>query len=413
MAALRRYSASGCRPRPAAVEKEYTADGEAKSLHGVRVLRLPLVLLAVACLDARDTASQALMERAALVETDSSFAQLIERLSEPSGYFDTDNLISNETSYLHVLDKLRELWVSGGAYIGVGPDQNFSYIAAIRPSIAFIIDIRRDNLLQHLMFKSIFELAENRLEYLCLLLGRRPPADAAAWTDRSIGELIEYVEAVEPNPDEAELVQAAVAAAVVRFGIPLSEADLATIRRFHSTFIREDLNLRFTSHGRRPRPYYPTYRQLLLETDLSGRQASYLADEGSYRFLKSLQERDLVVPVVGDFAGDHALVSIGDLLSERGIQVSAFYTSNVEFYLMRAGSFGRYAENLQRLPRDEKSVIIRSFFGRNFGYLHPEAVPGYYSVQLLQTIESLVAAQADGGYRSYLDLVTRDVLQLR
>lgn len=393
--------------------EEDTADGEAKSLHGVRVLRLPLVLLAVACLDARDTASQALMERAARVETDSSFAQLIERLSEPSGYFDTDNLISNETSYLHVLGKLRDLGVSGGAYVGVGPDQNFSYIAAIRPSIAFIIDIRRDNLLQHLLFKSIFELAENRLEYLCLLLGRRMPADAAAWADRSIGELIEYVEGVEANPDEAELAQAAVAAAVVRFGLPLSEADLVTIRRFHSTFIREGLNLRFTSHGRRPRPYYPTYRQLLLEVDLSGRQASYLADEGSFQFLKSLQERDLVVPVVGDFAGDHALVSIGELLSERGLRVSAFYTSNVEFYLMRAGSFGRYAENLGRLPHDEKSVIIRSFFGRNFGYLHPEAVPGYYSVQLLQTIESLVATQADGGYRTYLDLVTRDALQLR
>lgn len=353
------------------------------------------------------------MERAAQVEADSSFAELIERLSEPGGYFDTDNLISNETSYLHVLVKLRELGVNGGAYIGVGPDQNFSYIAAIRPSIAFIIDIRRDNLLQHLMFKSLFELAENRLEYLCLLLGRHIPADAAAWMDRSIGELIEYVEGVEPNADEAELAQAAVAAAVVRLSIPVSEADLATIRRFHSTFIREGLSLRFTSHGRRPRPYYPTYRQLLLETDLSGRQASYLADEASFQYLKSLQKRDLVIPVVGDLAGDHALVSIGDLLSERGIQVSALYTSNVEFYLMRAGTFDRFAENLERLPRDEKSVIIRSFFGRNFGYRHPAAVPGYYSVQLLQTIESLVAVQADGGYRAYLDLVTRDALQLR
>ena len=69
-----------------------------------------------------------------------SFAALSARLSEPGGYFDSDNLISNETSYLHVLGKLRELNVSNGVYIGVGPDQNFTYIAKIRPRMAIIID---------------------------------------------------------------------------------------------------------------------------------------------------------------------------------------------------------------------------------------------------------------------------------
>src|SRR5262252_6651083 len=84
----------------------------------------------------------------------SEFARLIERLSEPNGYFDTDNLISNEASYLHVIGKLRRMQVTGGAYLGVGPDQNFSYIAQIRPRIAFIVDIRRDNLVEHLLFKA-------------------------------------------------------------------------------------------------------------------------------------------------------------------------------------------------------------------------------------------------------------------
>src|SRR5919109_3135190 len=62
-------------------------------------------------------------------EVDSAFARLIQRLSEPGGYFDSDNLISNETSYLHVLDRMREFGAQGGVYVGVGPDQNFSYIA--------------------------------------------------------------------------------------------------------------------------------------------------------------------------------------------------------------------------------------------------------------------------------------------
>ena len=58
-----------------------------------------------------------------------TFAASIAGLSEPGGYFDTDNLISNERSYLQVVPDLRRLSVRGGAYIGVGPDQNFSYIA--------------------------------------------------------------------------------------------------------------------------------------------------------------------------------------------------------------------------------------------------------------------------------------------
>src|SRR5262245_29283484 len=77
----------------------------------------------------------------------SGFAGQIASLSEPAGYFDTDNLISNERSYLEVLPDLKKLGVKGGAYIGVGPDQNFSYIAAVRPDIAFIVDVRRDNML--------------------------------------------------------------------------------------------------------------------------------------------------------------------------------------------------------------------------------------------------------------------------
>ena len=94
------------------------------------------------------------------------FAALSARLSEPGGYFDSDNLISNETSYLHVIDKVREIGVSGGVYLGVGPDQSFTYIAKIRPRMAIMIDIRRDNLLQHLLFKALFARARNRIEYL-------------------------------------------------------------------------------------------------------------------------------------------------------------------------------------------------------------------------------------------------------
>src|SRR6186713_667187 len=82
----------------------------------------------------------------------STFAALVTKLSEPGGDFGADNLISNEQSYLRVLPALTRAGVTGGAYVGVGPDQNLSYIAHVRPAVAFLIDIRRDNLLLHVLF---------------------------------------------------------------------------------------------------------------------------------------------------------------------------------------------------------------------------------------------------------------------
>ncbi len=379
-----------------------------------RLFLLSLVWLS-ACSDSqrRSASAETLSRTAARVTADPSFAQLVERLSEPGGYFDTDNLISNETSYLHVVSKMREMGLDGGAYIGVGPDQNFSYMAQLRPSIAFIIDIRRDNLLQQLLFKSLFSLSQNRIEYLCLLLGRPFPDDAGGLEAASIQLLLDYIDATPPQAEFVEQVAAAMETVLVRFGVPLSQDDVGAIRRFHDTFIAEGLNLRFRSHGRQPRPHYPDLRRLLLETDLTGREVSYLANEDDFQFVKSLQGRDLIIPVVGDLSGDHALVAIGQVIAERGEVVSAFYTSNVEFYLWRDGSFDRFVDNVTRIPHDEMGVIIRSFFGGNFRYTHPQAVPGYYSTQLLQTIESLVTEYASGGIRTYFDLVNVGSLDLR
>ncbi len=123
-----------------------------------------------------------------------SFGGLIAGLSEPNGYFDTDNLISNEQSYLTVLPDIDRAGLRGGAYIGVGPDQNFSYIAAARPAVAFIIDVRRDNLLLHLLFKALFSLARTRVEYLALLCGRPAPANIEAWRSKRIDALTAYVD---------------------------------------------------------------------------------------------------------------------------------------------------------------------------------------------------------------------------
>ena len=117
----------------------------------------------------------------------------IAALSEPDGYFDTDNLISNERSYLEVLPELERRNVRGGAYIGVGPDQNFSYIAHIRPSVAFILDIRRDNLLLHLLFKALFQAGANARRVSRDALWTTVPTDLDSWRASPVSRLVEYI----------------------------------------------------------------------------------------------------------------------------------------------------------------------------------------------------------------------------
>ncbi|HEX9728076.1 MAG TPA: hypothetical protein VGA37_06205 [Gemmatimonadales bacterium] len=346
-------------------------------------------------------------DRTSVPAADPAFASLITRLSEPAGYFDTDNLISNERSYLHVLGGMRERGVSGGAYIGVGPDQNFSYMAQVRPSIAFIVDIRRDNMLQHLMFKGMFALARNRVAYLCLLFGRPPPSDLASWDDAEVGRLISYID--DKPASTAPRARRAVDSVVERFGVALDDADRATIARFHQEFIDAGLSLRFHSTGRAPRGYYPTYRDLMLERDRSGRQANYLVSDADFQFLKTMQAADRVIPVVGDLAGNRSLREIGRYLGEIGQHVTALYTSNVEFYLFRDRSFDAFVTNVATLPHDERSVIIRSVFMATFGP-HPLAVPGYASTQTLQPIDRLLRDQDSGLNTTYWAVVTSSAL---
>src|SRR6187397_3022300 len=107
--------------------------------------------------------------------SDKEYWQLISDFSEPDGFFHSENFVSNERSFQRVLKELAGRQ-PGSAYIGVGPEQNFTYLLAVKPEIAFIVDIRRQNLVEHLMYKALFELSADRAEFLSRLLSRPRPA---------------------------------------------------------------------------------------------------------------------------------------------------------------------------------------------------------------------------------------------
>lgn len=357
------------------------------------------LLTASAC-QAQPENSQAIAEPSSEIK---SFSEVVNRLSEPGGYFDTDNLISNESSYLHVIPSLHELNIKGGVYLGVGPDQNFSYIAHIQPELAIIVDIRRDNMLLHLMYKAIFSISDNRSEFFSNLFGRPVSLELK---DKSLEEMFDALDKVDALAGkERENLIARIEGIIESFGVELSPEDWSNLRRFHSEFISEGSQLQFRSHGRSSQSYYPTYRRLATETTLDGKQEGFLGEEEYFQRLKTMHAENRIIPVVGNFAGSHALKEVSVFLKERDLLVSSYYTSNVEYYLMQQLRYNTFQENLKMLPVQENAIFIRSYFNR-WRANHPLSVNGYGSTQIIQPLKTVLEMENP----TYRDLLINDIV---
>src|SRR5436190_12077235 len=107
--------------------------------------------------------------------SDQEFWKLSTTMSEEDGSFRSDNLLSNELTFQYVIPELLEVSKQGRIYMGVGPEQNFTYIAALKPAMAIIVDIRHGNLDVQLMYKAIFEMSKDRAEFVSRLFSRKRP----------------------------------------------------------------------------------------------------------------------------------------------------------------------------------------------------------------------------------------------
>ena len=335
---------------------------------------------------------------------DRAFWRMISDFSEPNGYFHSDNFMSNEKAFQLVIPELTKSLAPGGVYIGVGPEQNFTYLAALRPKIAFIIDIRRQNMLEHLLYKALIELSADRAEFLSRLFSRPRPAGLGATS--TVHALFEAYQRAAPK-DELfhQNLQAVKDRLVVHHGFALTEDDLKRIETVFSVFYDggPDLNYSFSPGGRGGFGWFPAYEELMTETDGAGGHRSYLAMEDSFRFLSELERNNLIIPLVGDFAGPKAIRSVGRYLKEHGATVTAFYTSNVEQYLFQQDdAWSKFFANVATLPTDHRSTFIRSITNR-FQYQGFSA--GRRSMPRLCSIEDLLRAFDDRRIGSYLDVI--------
>jgi hypothetical protein len=290
---------------------------------------------------------------------DGEFWRLVTQLSEPGGNFRSDNLVSNEVVFAHVVPELVRAAKAHGVYLGVGPEQNFTYIAAIRPRIAFIVDIRRGNLHLHLLYKALFELSGSRAEFVARLFNR------------------DGVDRLGPDASARDLFAAAIAAPVANEAtyrsrladvrawlttmhrLPLTEEDLDAIEFIYAALRRYGPTITWNSSANGTTGGRAEYAELMTQTDAAGQPLSYLATEAVFQEVKELQTRNLVVPIVGDFAGGKALKAIGQYLREHGSVLTAFYVSNVESYLRLEDKWLSFCGNVTALPFDDTSVFVR------------------------------------------------------
>ena len=359
---------------------------------------------------------------------DTTFWRLMQEYSEPAGTFRSENFVSNETSLQWVLPSLTRRIAPGGVYLGVAPDQNFTLMAALRPSIAFIIDIRHQNAMQHLMYKALIETSATRAEFLAKLFARAPLTGVD--TASPVGQLFD---ALAKQPADSARYRANLAMITDRLvrghGFALSDTERVSLGCVYGAFFTQGpgLTYGYASECRNPGAFgyggmggaggmrggfrMPTYQAMVMETDSAGVDWSYLGSEERYRVVREMELRNLIVPLTGNFAGPKTLRAVGQWASAHDARVTTFYVSNVEQYLFQQGDEARrFYENVATLPVDSTSTFVRSFAGGRFMTadsmltLRPQSAAGR-SLELTSSIQETLRALTEGRLNSWIDVI--------
>jgi hypothetical protein len=336
--------------------------------------------------------------------SDEAFWNLVTEFSESGGYFRSDNFVSNETTFQFVLKDLKKT-KPGGVYLGVGPDQNFTYIVALQPKMAIIFDIRRQNVMQHLMYKALIEMSTDRADFLSKLFSRKRPEKLEEKT--TVEELFNAYYEVEPDRQLfQENFQAIKKQLEERHKFKLSADDESTINYIYQSFYAGGLDLTYNGvgGGGLGRSRMPSYAEVMQMTDEEGVNRSYMGSEENFKVLQDFERKNLIVPVVGDFAGPKAIRSVASYLKEHDAFVSAFYVSNVEQYLFQQGDdWSKFYHNVGTLPVDASGAFIRSVFNGLAVTYQPSGT--LKSASLLSSIPDLLKAFTAGDVRTYYDVI--------
>ena len=399
--------------------------------YSVRRTASALLLAAVVASPARQAGAQRIPDHL----DDATFWRMMNEMSESWGVFRSENFVSNETSYQWIIPELQRTVPAGRVYLGVAPDQNFTYIVAMKPSIAFIVDIRHQNAMQHLMYKALMETSKTRADFLAKLFAR--PALQGVDTSATVVALFNAL--ANTRPDSAlyrDNLRGIIDQLTRTHGFALSDSERVSLNCVYGAFFSQGptLTYNYGSECRNTGGFYggmpgggggggggfrgggggfggmPSYLSMMTEMDGEQADHGYLATEANYQALRDLELRNLIVPLTGNFAGDKALRGVGQWVRDRGGKIGAFYVSNVEQYLfMQDDEAARFYKNVATLPLDSASTFVRSYSmgGRGFGgqvTLNLKQQSGR-SMQLISPIQELLKAFEGGQIMQYNQVI--------
>jgi hypothetical protein len=324
--------------------------------------------------------------------SDKAFWAMVVGFSEDGGSFVSDNIISNEIEYQHAIPEL-QIRKPGGVYLGVGPEQNFTYIASLKPSMAFVLDIRRENLLLHLAYKALMESSVDRVDFMSHMFARKPPEGLGR--DSTARALFDAFAAVPASEELAQATERTILDCLERIhGFLLGDDDRRGIKEVYRSLHVSGPNGRGDFGGG---SWIPSYAELMAQTDLRGHNHSFVESERNFQTLKEYESNNLIVPLVGDFAGSKAIRAVGSYVKDHHAAIVTFYASNVEEYLFKGGTWQTFFENVSTLPIDRDSMFIRTFFTHSNAGLRT----------LLDPIAGCLTAVTHGEIRAYTDLIAR------
>jgi hypothetical protein len=384
----------------------------------MRLRCLALALVIAAPIGAQSTIPSQLSDR--------DFWQLATDVSEPGGYFRSDNFLSNEMGFLYPIPDLKRTTTPGGVYLGVGPEQNFTYIAALQPRMAVLFDIRRQMMIHHLMYKALFEMAPDRADFLSKLFSRPRPAGLDTATN-PIKLFDSFIDAPSDSAAYRRNLIAIKDRLTKTHGFTLSKDDSASLDYVYSAFYEAGPLINYSFQPGRGATRFngermvfrsasgdiiggspigfgqpggmANYAELQSATDGAGNYLAFLAAESAYRYVRDMHVRNMIVPVVGNFAGPKAIRAVGDYLRAHNATVTAFYLSNVEQYLFQQGDdWRKWFENVAALPLDSASTFIRSGRGGT-----SRGVIGLAS--MLASMQEQVKMFKDGKILTYYDVI--------
>jgi hypothetical protein len=211
-------------------------------------------------------------------------------------------------------------------------------------------------MLELLMYKALFEMSPDRVEFVSRLFSRPKPTGLT--TTASAEEIFKAFEPISGNTDLfKQTLQVIKDRLIKQHQFKLAGDDEQKIEYVFNVFLRGGPRMDYAYASSSPNNQVPSYSNLMVTTDGRGKNWAYLDTEERYEYVREMQLKNLVVPLVADFAGPKTIKTIAQYLKDHGALVSVFYISNVEDYLN--ASWSGYKANLAALPVDESTLLVR------------------------------------------------------